>query len=67
MRRLCGSLLSGIDLYHARDVKRVDSCEWVRSDEDDAAIGVDFLLRISQPNGLQDCSHGERAGLVYVG
>ena len=47
-------LLSGIDLYHTRDVERVYARERVGSYQDYARVCVDFFLRISKANGLQD-------------
>ena len=41
------SLLSGIDLYHPRDIERVDSGKGICRDQNDATVRVDFFLSIS--------------------
>jgi len=55
MRSLLGPRLAGIDLDHGGDVERVDPGKRIRGNEDYARVCVDFLLGISELDGLQDC------------
>ena len=52
---LCRSLLAGIDLNHARDIERVDASKRIGGNEHDATICVDFFLRITEFDRLEDC------------
>lgn len=49
------SLLAGIDLYHARDIERVDAGEGICCNQDDTRVCVNLLLQVAELNGLEDC------------
>jgi hypothetical protein len=63
MGSLLGPGLAGVDLDHAGDVERVDLGKRIRGNEDYARVCVDFLLGISELDGLEDYRESVEKGM----
>ena len=52
MGGLGSPVLAGVHLDHLGDVERINTSKRVGGDKDDATVGIDFLLGVSELDGL---------------